>query len=93
MLGKVKGRQITHNRNPRGVEFSEKENITYFTKGCLEVIPDKPELIPKSNDLYEVLCTNKSKNNNREEMKAQLIGLIIALADQAKTRKLWKVFT
>jgi hypothetical protein len=91
LLGKVKGRQINHNRNPRGSEFSEKENVTYFTKGCTEMLPEQESLIPKPIELYEALCGYRANNDNHTAVCTQLINLIIALAEFAKTRKLWKV--
>jgi hypothetical protein len=92
LLGKVKGRTVDHNRNPRGSEFSEKENIGYFTKACIEVLPEQQEIVPKQADLYDVLSGYRANNETHTATAQQLISTIIALSEFAKTRKLWKVF-
>ncbi|KAL0488416.1 hypothetical protein AKO1_015596 [Acrasis kona] len=76
------------NRNPRGLEYSEKENLSFFLKGCAEVID--PSELPKLNDLYDLLSCYSPKRIEHYTNLEALINLIVALSEYAKTRKLWK---
>ncbi len=87
-MAKVTGRTVDHNKNPKN-EFAQKENIGFFTKGCVDVV-DK-ELIPKHTDLYNFFNTFKVENETHIAQGLQLVGLFVALAKHAKTRKLWRV--
>ncbi|KAL0476555.1 gxcB [Acrasis kona] len=87
LLAKVKGKAIIFNRNPRGIDFMEKENIDNFSKGCKDLVNE--EEIPKTGLLYDTLCTTEQVTNY-DDVREKLIDLIIILSEKAKLRKLWK---
>jgi DNA repair exonuclease SbcCD ATPase subunit len=77
-----------YNKNPRGIDFMEKENIDSFVKGCAELAPEFPN-IPTPSALYDTLCSNE-RGITFDDVRQKVFDLFVVLNEKAKERKLWK---
>ncbi|KAG2382437.1 hypothetical protein C9374_005639 [Naegleria lovaniensis] len=95
LVGKLKGRFIMFNKNPRGIEFMEQENFETFVKEATQLITQaslSPSFISQLNgkETHKLCVQPDSNGAATSPMTCSLIRVLIQLSESVSGKALYK---